>query len=340
MICFFDSHTGRGGGQVVLARLLTAMADRAHTALMTVSPAPLVESADVDARVGPPSLDELRTVGPSVLVANSSRDLLPVLALALRARAVGARCATVALVHSRPATALRRLVAGAALRCYDAVVPVATHAYRGRNAVAMPYLALGLPEGVTEGDARGPVPLTRSVKVMARPDPVKGLDVVPGLFRALTQRGFTCEVALGESVDGDAAFEEGLRVALSPWLQEGPRDCTWFRPGDVVLIPSRDETVCLAAQEAVLRSAYVVAAPLPALRRLAAIAPSTVVAGSRSVADVVAAFCELEALAATDVVQRSQRALAVHIGEWCAVLELALRAMADEVPLAHEGAAR
>ena len=127
---------------------------------------------------------------------------------------------------------------------------------------------LGLPPGSVGGPPA--IQRTGQVKSYARPDRTKGLHLLPEVFSRLEEAGYACSVALGDPLDGDAAYADDLRRRLGPWLEEGPRTSAWIEPGDVFVVPSvSGEAACLSAQEAVARGAWVVASRIGLMPLLA-----------------------------------------------------------------------
>ena len=244
-VLFVDQYAGLGGGQVVLLELLRRLEGRVDRVL-SAPPGPFRDAAvALGVRLG----DDVG--GASRVVVNGARPLPRVIS---KTRHVPVTF----VLHSQPATPLRRAVLRACLPWVE-VLPVAG---RGRRPGWLPAPPLGLdavsPRPLQDSDFR---PWPRTVKAFGRLDPVKGLDLLAEVLPGLQQRhpDLAVELAVRSSLEGRSpAYEEGTRRALGPWLVEGERSASWFGPGDLVVIPSRSEAVCLTAQEAMAAGAVVV----------------------------------------------------------------------------------
>ena len=261
MIVFFDPKSGRGGGQVVLERLLTDARDIDRIGLVM----PARGRAAIALPDGVTASDELSGAlasappdDPLVLVSNANAAFPTVAGAARRLRRAGRPVTSLGIVHNYPSTAAKRLATTVSLARLDHAVVVEPGLLTlRRDAVVPPWL--GVPadhwfEVLTRVQRSG------VVKTYGRPDPTKGLHLLPKVFSRLEATGLQCRVALGTALDGHDRYAERLRAALAPWLEDGGRNHTWIAPGDVFLVPSvAGEAACLSAQEAMARGSWVVA---------------------------------------------------------------------------------
>jgi len=264
MIIFFDPKSGRGGGQVVLEDLLGRLVPRGPVGL--VMPAAGREAITVPEGVQhwltPSALVDGPPPGPMVLVSNANASLPQVwrAARALRARGMAVR--TAAIVHNYPSDRLKGTATLALLRAMEVAIVVEPGLCSLRADSVVPAW-LSVTPRTTVADHRDGITATRVVKSYARPDPTKGMHLLPEVFGQLTADGLRCEVALGQALDGQVSYEQMLRDVLRPWLVDGRRTPDWIDPGDVFVVPSvSGEAACLAAQEAMSGGAFVVASRL------------------------------------------------------------------------------
>lgn len=270
-VLLLDQAGAVAGGQVVAAHLLE------HLSELTPAPACAVAAPDGPIHERFDRVPGLVTARPASasdwsglclraarsqdwVVANSPKVLPWALLVRALARVRGRRARVAFVVHSNPSTRWRRVVIGALSRGADAVLPVAVTQWSPRRA-ALPPLGLRasdvLPGAVLEERL---AVRRRVVKAMGRRDRVKGLDVHLDAVRQLAALpGWTFELATVPGLDGDLAHEAELLAQLGAVAHVGARDARWIQPGDVVVVPSRDETACLLAQEAMARGAAVVA---------------------------------------------------------------------------------
>ncbi|MFC5727446.1 MULTISPECIES: glycosyltransferase [Nocardioides] len=260
LLVFVDPKRGRGGGQVVLEGLMRLCAGRIDTAL--VMPPEGRSSIAVPSNVQEFSslTDCIRTVrGRRVRLVANANAVFPRVALAARKlRGKAASVESVAIVHNYPSSRAREVMTKAALAQFDTVIVVEPGLLRLRaDAYAPPWLSVPADFNVVR---EPPAARTGVVKSFGRPDPSKGLHLLPPIFEQLERRGWKAQVALGHALDGRDRYRERLRGRLAPWLVEGRRTIDWVEPGDVFVIPSiSGEAACLTAQEALARGAFVVA---------------------------------------------------------------------------------
>lgn len=260
MIVFIDPYEERGGGQVVLEGLLACLAPlRADVRL--VMPRTGRSKIHVPASIEECDLEdaiEKITAKSVVLVSNANASHIFTLRLARRLRSAGVKCRTVAILHNYPKDGLREYVLRVLLRQFDSAIAVEPGLRRLRgDAVLPPWLSLppknGM-DGLIDPVAR------KTLRCFARPDKSKGLHLLPRIFEEVERLGYTCEVALGNSLENDAKYISMLHETLSPWLVPGFRGPDWLLPGDIFIIPSiYGEAACLSAQEAMSRGVFVVA---------------------------------------------------------------------------------
>ena len=272
-LLLLDQSGAVAGGQVVAAHLLQHLvAERGLDCAVAAPDGPIHERFDrvpglaVDR---PGSAREWLAVCVAAagsrdwVVANSPRVLPWALTVKALARARGRRAQVAFVVHSNPSTRSRRVLLGALSRGADAVLPVSVSQWTPRRS-AMPPLGLRAHEVMPAAQVEeGLAVRRRVVKSMGRRDPVKGLDVFLTAARELgAQPGWAYELATAPGLDGDLAHEADLSRLLAqdgPVAHVGQRDASWLQPGDVLVVPSRDEAACLLAQEAMARGALVVA---------------------------------------------------------------------------------
>jgi hypothetical protein len=263
MIGFFDPKSGRGGGQVVLERLLDLSLEQSDTALvMPMSGQRSIAISDrvrsyttADALVG-----DARPGEKAVLVSNATPCLPAVISAAKQLRRRGISTTTVAILHNYPVGLPKLLATRELLKRVDIAIAVEPGLQTLRRDAMIPTW-LSVPSSPRfEALGAAPIKPTGVVKSYARPDATKGMHHLPAVFGELTARGNVCEVALGQPLDGQAKYREDLKRRLAPWLVDGRRNADWVNPGDIFVIPSvAGEAACLTAQEAMSNGAFVVA---------------------------------------------------------------------------------
>lgn len=260
MIVFIDPYGERGGGQAVLEELLSLMAASTHE-IMLGMPTSGRSKISVPATVKTCEVSELESlIGNKnvVLVSNANASHISVMQLAWKLRRRGIRCRTLAILHNYPRNTLREFVIRNVLRQYDTAIAVEPGLLRLRSDAVIPsWLSAASKSFHDFSDYDFG---QRVIKCFARPDPSKGLHLLPSIFRAMDRVGYSCHVALGDALESNSKYVASLRAELAPWLVEGRRSPDWLEPGDVFVIPSiYGEAACLSAQEAMTRGAFVVA---------------------------------------------------------------------------------
>lgn len=259
-LVFVDNKEGRGGGQVVLEELLAACVQKVRVALAM----PPAGRAAIDVPAGVHQFDDLGAAlvahrGMTVKVVANANAAFPQVITTVRRlpRERRAEVRTVAIVHNYPSTVPKAAATRLFLRQFDEAYVVEPGLLQLRaDASVPPWLSIRPRDAVL---ATSEVRLTGRIKSYGRPDPSKGLHLLPELFGKVEGQ-WTCEVALGDGLDGRDRYEDRLRAALGPWLVEGRRTVDWIEPGDVFVIPSvSGEAACLTAQEALAKGALVVA---------------------------------------------------------------------------------
>lgn len=260
-IVVVDRKRARGGGQVVLEELLRRLTLNPRVGVHVIAhpnaASFITAPADVQFHSNHRSAGRALATSDVRVVANATSDFSHALRVSRELKRSGREVTTHAIVHNYPNGLLREVVTRILLRQFDRTIVVEPGLIRLLGSADVPPWLAPADAGDT---APEPQPFTGVVKCFARPDPSKGLHLLPAIFRELTSRGMNCEVALGDALDGQASYERSLRKSLAPWLVDGRRDPSWLRPGDIFIIPSvRGEAACLSAQEAMLRGAGVVA---------------------------------------------------------------------------------
>lgn len=274
-VIFLDQYAGMGGGQVVLVELLRRLSSTVPCLLLAPEGALLAAVREAAPRTGTqpwepalrrrPLLGLLRAVdGPAaVVVVNGQRALVPaVLVKALRL-ARGRRTHVVFVAHSRPGSGPRRLVVKVVSRWCDSRLLVARCL---EQVVSGPVVTVPLgvrPQDLPDTDVVRPVRSAPRVKAMGRDDPVKGLDLFVLAARRLHGSG-RCQGAqflLALSPGLESTARRGRPDGRTAGVRDvGARTMSWVEPDDLLVVPSRSETACLTAQEAMARGAVVVAA--------------------------------------------------------------------------------
>lgn len=260
VIVFIDRKSGRGGGQVVLEKLLQSSPPDSDLHLFTTEeyashfPKSLARVATNESAL----LTNVGSAASLVLVVNATSDFARGVLVARRMRRSGIVVRTIAILHNYPRSRIREFITRNILRRFDNVVAVEPGLTRlRRDATVPPWLSLDTVEPSVPDVSHSN---RLSVKCFARPDPSKGLHLLPAIFRELEKLGVRCQVALGNSLEGRTKYERDLRVALTPWLVEGLRGPDWLEPGEIFLLPSiSGEAACLSVQEVMARGCGVVA---------------------------------------------------------------------------------
>ncbi|WP_446664566.1 glycosyltransferase [Flexivirga sp. B27] len=263
MIVFFDPKHDRGGGQVVLERLLELLS--AEPDIRLVMPQDGYAAITAPAAVQHLTTSaELTPRGESVtLVANANSAFPDLVRTARRLRAAGNAVRTVAIVHNYPLSVAKGAVTKGVLRFVDVTVAVEPGLRALRADILTPSW-LSVQDGTRAATlSRTTIGRTGRVKSYGRPDKSKGLHLLPAVFSRLQAEGFSCEVALGNALQEQESYRTRLATDLAPWLTDGPRTPAWIDPGDIFVVPSiGGEAACLSAQEALSNGAFVVASRL------------------------------------------------------------------------------
>ncbi|GAB3855737.1 hypothetical protein GCM10028801_11820 [Nocardioides maradonensis] len=260
-LLFVDPKHGRGGGQVVLEGLLRRCSGQGDVALAMPDDGREAISVPDDVETFPTIDEATRGLvrGDALrMVANANSAFPRVVLSARRLRARGIHVETVAIVHNYPTDIAKRVATTRSLALFDKAVVVEPGLLElRRDAIVPPWLSLTSEFEFFSGTVTG---LSGSIKSYGRPDPSKGLHLLPPLFAAAERLGLRPEVALGQALDGKERYRRRLQRELAPWLVDGRRTSNWIQPGDIFVIPSvGGEAACLTAQEALARGAFVVA---------------------------------------------------------------------------------
>lgn len=319
MIALIDPYTERGGGQVVLEELLRRL-DQTDVEVLLAMP------RDGRAKIAVPGSlvecepgDTTDAVGskPVVLVSNANASHIRTLRIAKRLRSSGVPCRTIAVLHNYPRSIWREWILRLVLRLFDNAIAVEPGLVKLRQDAMVPSW-LSIPsDDLVDSEI---VPRFRqTIKCFARPDRSKGLHILPEIFVEAEKMGYSCEVALGNSLENNSSYIETLKSSLDPWLVDGFRGPKWLRPGDIFMIPSiYGEAACLSAQEAMSRGAFVVASRVglmpylsptnQGIRTFAAGQPDSAVAALRGISKLTSVQFENECLAgANDMSIRNGR---------------------------------
>lgn len=318
-VLLLDQSGARAGGQMVAANLLEHLQLTSAARCVAVLP-----DGPVHERLA--RIPGLVTVRPATrrqwlraclpaglrhdwLVANSPRVLPFALAAKVLARVAGRRTRVAFVVHSNPSTTTKRRVVAALARGVDAVLPVAVTQWAPPGRVPLPPLGLRtadiLPRQTVEENLRTP---RRVVKAMGRRDRVKGLDVYLDAVQALDVPGWAFELATAPGLEGDEDYEARLAGRAGAVAVVGARNAQWIQPGDVVVIPSRDEAACLLAQEAMGRGAAVVASAVGDLPLYVRNGTTGVLVQPGDAAELADALRRVTAMADEDVASMCRRA--------------------------------
>ncbi|GAA3930653.1 hypothetical protein [Microbacterium soli] len=259
-VVFYDSKTGRGGGQAVLESLLMRMSDDDDVRLVMPSQGLTAVSIPPHVRTYTKFVElENDTIPGSdmLLICNTNAGMPALLRFARTLRAKSNSVRTFAIVHNYPMTLAKSAATRHFLKQFDDAVVVEPGLLSLHGDAHSPgWLSLDEPLTRSVDYIDRPIRRTGRVKSYGRPDPEKGLDLLPKIYSALTARGYTCEVALGGSLGSNRRYADQLRSSLAPWLVDGQRNSDWIDPGDVFVIASRAEAACLLAQEVLSRGAF------------------------------------------------------------------------------------
>ncbi len=147
------------------------------------------------------------------------------------------------------------------LALFDEVVPVSPLPWE-RSTSERTFLGLSKRQAFRlDTELSADLSESPKVRLFARPDPVKGLHMLPDVMSALRGCGVgvpVVEVALGDGEPGNDDYRRALNKILESWLVEGQRDPTWLEHGDIFLGLSLTETAYITAQECMWRGALVV----------------------------------------------------------------------------------
>lgn len=262
MIIFSDPYDQIGGGQQVLEALLN------HDSLAAQSVGLIMPRAGSIKLSFPASVklfenkDEfLNWVGNGknrriVFVSNSNRGLISDRAIRRDLSRLEFNVSHVCIAHSYGGNGLRKAILKRLQDECDVLVPVEPGlAIHRTNGIDIPWLSVLDANIYSKKPA---IPPTKIVKLYGRADRVKGFDLMPVVLKELCSRGYSCQIALSSSIDGDQAYERKIRRDLEPWLVAERKSSEWLNPGDIFLMPSRSETAALTVQEAVMRKAFVI----------------------------------------------------------------------------------
>ncbi|MDR0959399.1 MAG: glycosyltransferase [Propionibacteriaceae bacterium] len=261
IIIFVDRKQAKGGGQVVLEQLISnKIFENSIVYLLTSNELSKKMIIGKNVKIffsADRIFEDIRSYPNNMTVAlcsNTNSDLQGVARLAKKIRDNGRPVKLISIVHSYPRNIFYRKITKFLQSQYNICLSVEPGISCSLPVTDNPPW-LSICEAGPQVNSAMP---TRKVKTFARPDRVKGLDIVPDIYRSLEEKGLICRVALGESIDGDTKYEKYIRRSLSPWLEEFGKGPDWVEAGDIVLIPSLSETACLTAQEVISRGAYVV----------------------------------------------------------------------------------
>lgn len=324
MIVFLDPKTDRGGGQVVLERLLQMAVARLPTALVM----PEVGFAKVTCpdrvhhvatSAGLPGM--LSTREPVTLVCNAHAALPDLVRTTSRLRRDGHPVTTLAILHNYPIEPAKKALTHALLRRVDTAIAVEPGLARLRRDARIPSW-LSVQDGSrARALSQSSIRRTGVVKCYARPDRSKGLHLLPQIFPALEREGLTCRVAVGSApLQQQDRYRDRLLATLRPWTVDGSRTADWIDPGDIFLVPSiGGEAACLSAQEALSNGAFVVASRLGLMTYLSPTNDGIRTFAVRKADDAVRAAREVAGLPEDDFTEElriSTRTMAERAGRW------------------------
>ena len=343
MIVISDPLARRGGGQVVLEELLRQFS------LDNTPPALIMPTAGQSTITIPENVRRFATrdefaewssnnpITHIALVSNATRGYPRDLQLARKLRREGSTVSTIAIMHNYPGTIAKETLVRACLREFDHKITVEPGLVKlASDAIVAPWLA---PVGTAPIDDILPeetIHRTGFIKAFARPDPSKGLHLLSRVFPVLESHGYRCEVALGDALEAKIHYESRLRTKLAPWLVDGYRTSNWVQPGDVVIVPSiSGETSCLAAQESLLRGAYVLASRVGLLPYLCASGGAYSTFPTGDTASMIAAANSILDLAPTkfdSALRNSAREIASRSGNWYTFAVTRINQIHDAMP--------
>jgi len=324
MITFFDPKTDRGGGQVVLERLLELCVDHGPTALVMPQQgyAKIKAPAEVDHFDSSAQLQCAVTAPEAVTIVCNAHAALPdIVRTANRLRRSGHPVQTIAILHNYPIEPAKKLLTHALLRRVDVAIAVEPGLTTLRKDALIPSW-LSVQDGTRARElARTTIRRTGVVKCYARPDRSKGLHLLPQIFPRLEEGGLTCQVAVGAApLQDQSRYRERLLPALRPWMVDGPRTPAWIKPGDIFLVPSiGGEAACLSAQEAISNGAFVVASRLGLMAYLSPTNEGVRTFAVRNAADAVRATTEVASLhdeQFSSEMRAATNSIALRAGRW------------------------
>lgn len=331
MIALIDPYKERGGGQVVLEELLRRL-DQAKIESVLAMPRDgrgkiLIPRSVVECE--PEDIATTVGAGPVVLVSNANSSHIRTLRIARRLRSNNILCTTVAVLHNYPRSLWREWVLRFVLRRFDHAIAVEPGLVKLRQDAHVPSW-LSIPSVVLESSDVQPK-LRQTIKCFARPDRSKGLHILRDVFSEAEKLGYSCEVALGNSLENDLSYIKTLKSALKPWLVDGFRDQSWLQPGDIFIIPSIfGEAACLSAQEAMSRGAFVVASRVGLMPYLSPTNQGIRTFAAGEAASAVQALREISKLSPMefgDECQAGAKEMLIRNGRW---YEEVVRFLSDE----------
>lgn len=260
MIVFIDKGESRGGGQVVLERLLSFTSAQCPSVLIMPAagrrsiavPDDVASYDDIDSylKTGPQ--------GPQLILCNANASLPLAWDLARRLKRQYLAVRNVVILHNYAGSFAKRVATKLFLKQVDDAILVEPGLASLYPSAYIPAWLSVAPQTRPE-DYVAPIQRTGMVKCFARPDKEKGLHLLPKIYGALTAEGYRCEVAVGIPQAKDLKYQRKLLAELEPWLVDGYRTAAWLDPGDVVVLPSLTEAACLTAQEAMSNGTFCVA---------------------------------------------------------------------------------
>ncbi|MGF3055977.1 glycosyltransferase [Microbacterium sp. YY-01] len=271
-IVFYDSKYARGGGQVVLEDLMPRFlpTEDIHVVMPEIGLKQLRVPSEVKQHH---SLWEFEQSNPHksvVLVCNANSGMPETLRSAFRLRRTGYTVVTIAIIHNYPARVAARLATPLLARMFNHAIVVEPGLKKiAPRAFSPGWLSLNRP--LRFASHNGVIERTNKAKAFGRPDHEKGLDLLPDIFKQLSNMGIDCSVALGTGFSDNTKYEHYLRERLQPWLTDSPKTADWIAPGDIFIVPSRHEAACLTAQEAMSQGALLIVSDVGLMPHMAQI---------------------------------------------------------------------